>query len=89
MIICDWFTTLVNKIRSCGCSLIGLSKGQQDFGHVTENNHIYVMPTGMEETPKAALDIHCLRQGGGVDLTQMINLIPPPRGDGGARAITA
>ena len=47
------------------------------------------MPTGMEETPKAALDIHCLRRGGGVALTQMINLIPPPRGDGSARAITA
>ena len=48
-----------------------------------------VVSTGMEETPKAALDIHCLWQGGGVALTQMINLIPPPRGDGGARAITA
>ena len=23
------------------------------------------MPTGMEEAPKAALDIHCLQQGGG------------------------
>ena len=47
------------------------------------------MPTGMEETPKAALDIHCLQQGGGAALTQTINLIPPLRGDGGARAITA
>ena len=34
---------------------------------------VYVMPTGMEETPKAALDIHCLQRGGGVALTQMIN----------------
>ena len=50
---------------------------------------IYVVSTGMEETPKAALDIHCLRRGGKVALTQMINLIPPPRGDGGAWAITA
>ena len=33
----------------------------------------YVMPTGMEEAPKVALDIHCLRQGGGVALTQTIN----------------
>ena len=48
-----------------------------------------VMPTGVEETLKAALDIHCLQRGGGVTLTQTINLIPPPRGDGGARAITA
>ena len=47
------------------------------------------MPTRMEETPKVALDIHCLRGGGGAALTQTINLIPPPRGDGGARAITA
>ena len=51
--------------------------------------HIYVVPTGMEETPKAALNIHCLQQGGGVALTRRINLIPPPRGDGGARALTA
>ena len=43
----------------------------------------------MEETPKAALDIHCLQQGGGVALTQMINLIPPSRGDGSAWALTA
>ena len=50
---------------------------------------IYVVPTGMEETPKAALDIHCLQRGGGAALTQMINLIPPPRGDGGAWAIMA
>ena len=47
------------------------------------------MPTRMEEAPKAALDIHCLRRGGGAALTQMINKIPPPRGDGGAQAITA
>ena len=47
------------------------------------------MPTRMEETPKAALDIHCLQRGGRVALTQMINLIPPPRGDGSARALTA
>ena len=50
---------------------------------------IYVVPTGMEETPKAALDIHCLQRGGGAALTQTINLIHPPRGDGGARALTA
>ena len=37
-------------------------------------NHLeYVVPTGMEETPKAALDIHCLRRGGGAALTQTIN----------------
>ena len=47
------------------------------------------MPTGMEETPKVALNIHCLQQGGGAALTRTINLIPPPRGDGGARALTA
>ena len=47
------------------------------------------MPTGMEEAPKVALDIHCLQRGGRVALTQTINLIPPPRGDGGARALTA
>ena len=29
----------------------------------------WVMPTGMEETPKAALHIHCLQLGGGVALT--------------------
>ena len=48
-----------------------------------------VVPTGMEETPKVALDIHCLRRGGGAALTQTINLIPPLRGDGSAWAITA
>ena len=48
-----------------------------------------VMPTGMEEAPKVALDIHCLQQGGRAALTQTINLIPPPRGDGGAQASTA
>ena len=47
------------------------------------------MPTGMEETPKVALDIHYLQRGGGVALTQTINLIPLPRGDGGAWALTA
>ena len=47
---------------------------------------IYVVPTGMEEAPKAALNIHCLQLGGGAALTRMINLIPPLRGDGGARA---
>ena len=51
--------------------------------------YVYVMPSGMEEAPKVALDIHCLQRGGGVALTQTINLIPPPRGDGGARALTA
>ena len=50
---------------------------------------IYVVPTGMEEAPKAALNIHCLQRGGGVALTQTINLIPPPRGDGGTQALTA
>ena len=48
-----------------------------------------VVPTGMEEAPKVALNIHCLQQGGGAALTQTINLIPPPRGDGSARALTA
>ena len=47
------------------------------------------MPTGMDETPKVTLDIHCLQRGGGAALTQMINLIPPPRGDGSAWALTA
>ena len=41
--------------------------GSQDWSHV------YVVPTRMEETPKAALDIHCLQQGGGTALTQTIN----------------
>ena len=53
------------------------------------NIDIYVVPTGMEEAPKAALDIHCLQRGGGAALTQTINLIPPPRDDGGAWALTA
>ena len=48
-----------------------------------------IVPTGMEEAPKVALDIHCLWRGGGVALTQVINSIPPPRGDGSAQAITA
>ena len=47
------------------------------------------MPTRMEEAPKVAQDILCPQRGGGVALTQMINLIPPPRGDGGTRALTA
>ena len=47
------------------------------------------MPTGMEEAAKVALNIHCLQQGGRVALTRMINLIPPPRGDGGTRALMA
>ena len=47
------------------------------------------MPTGMEEAPKVALNIHCLQQGDGAALTRTINLIPPPRGDGGARALMA
>ena len=34
---------------------------------------IYVVPTRMEESPKAALDIHCLRQGVGAALTSTIN----------------
>ena len=40
----------------------------------------------MEETPKAALDI---QSGGGVALTQTINLIPLLRGDGGTWALMA
>ena len=48
-----------------------------------------VVPTRMEEAPKATLDIHCLQQGGGAALTQTINLIPPLRGDGSTRALTA
>ena len=43
----------------------------------------------MEEAPKVALNIHCLQPGGRVAFTQTINLIPPPRGDGGARALAA
>ena len=50
---------------------------------------VYVVPTGMEEAPKVALDIHCLQRGSGAALTQTINLIPPPRGDGGTQALTA
>ena len=49
----------------------------------------YVVPTGMEEAPKAALNIHYLQRGGGAALTRTINLIPPPRGDGGAQALAA
>ena len=48
-----------------------------------------VVPTRMEEAPKVAPDIHCLQRGGEVALTQTINLIPPPRGDGGTQALTA
>ena len=47
------------------------------------------MPIRMEEAPKVAPDIHYLQRGGEVALTQTINLIPPPRGDGGARALMA
>ena len=43
------------------------------FINVHETVHVYVMPTGMEEAPKVALNIHCLQQGGGVALTQTIN----------------
>ena len=57
--------------------------------HLEERSVIYVMPTGMEEAPKAALNIHCLQQGGRAALTQTINLIPPPRGDDGAQALMA
>ena len=35
--------------------------------------YIYVMPTRMEEAPKVAPDIHCLRLGGGAALTSTIN----------------
>ena len=55
-----------------------------DLTHITEDhleikliarllNQIYVVPTGMEEAPKAALNIHCLQRGGGVALTRTIN----------------
>ena len=47
------------------------------------------MPIGMEEALKVALDIHCLQRGGGAALTQTINLIPPPRGDGSTQASMA
>ena len=57
--------------------------------YVLSLSGIYVVPTGMEEAPKAALDIHCLQRGGGAALTETINLIPPLRGDGGTRALTA
>ena len=57
--------------------------------YLSKVDHLYVMPTGMEEAPKVALDIHCLQRGGRVALTQTINLIPPRRGDGGAQALMA
>ena len=41
---------------------------------------------GMEEGPKATLDIQCLQRG---SFNLDDQLIPPPRGDGSARAITA
>ena len=44
-----------------------------DTGFYHKNPNIYVVPTGMEEAPKVALDIHCLWPGGGVALTSMIN----------------
>ena len=47
-----------------------LKKSKEDIAEAID---LYVMPTGMEEAPKAALDIHCLRRGGGVALTPMIN----------------
>ena len=36
---------------------------------VKPERDIYVVPTGMEEAPKMALDIHCLQRGGGTALT--------------------
>ena len=62
---------------------------KQHLGKMCYFYNIYVVPTGMEEAPKAALNIHCLQQGGGAALTRTINAIPPPRGDGGAKALTA
>ena len=47
-----------------------LKRSEEDIAEAID---IYVVPTGMEETPKAALDIHCLWRGGGVALTQTIN----------------
>ena len=45
--------------------------------YLTLTTHIQVLSicraTGMEETPKVALDIQCLRRGGGAALTSMIN----------------
>ena len=42
--------------------------------HLTKKQpSLYVMPIGMEEAPKAALDIHCLQRGGGAALTATIN----------------
>ena len=54
--------------------------------HINQVSQVYVVPTGMEEAPKAALNIHCLQLGGGAALTRTINLIPPPRGDGSTQA---
>ena len=34
---------------------------------------IYVVPTGMEEAPKVALDIQCLQRGGRAALTSTTN----------------
>ena len=56
---------------------------------VEHDSIVYVVPTGMEEAPKAALDIRCLQRGGRAALTQTINFIPPLRGDGGTWALTA
>ena len=44
--------------------------------------------TGMEEDPGVTLDIHCLRQGGGVALTSTNNYFLHRRGSGSAWAIT-
>ena len=42
----------------------------KDTPQKTEINKPYIChATGMEETPKVALDIHCLRRGGGAALT--------------------
>ena len=44
--------------------------------------------TGMEEGPKVTLDIQCLWQGGGADLTLTNNYFIHQKGSGSARAIT-
>ena len=65
----------VSRYSISELELTGLASNISGFKHLLSKTGftVYVMPTGMEETPKAALDIHCLWRGGGVALTQTIN----------------
>ena len=61
-----------------GTPQIFFNNNTQDSGSHVSNvwfsiYSIYVVPTGMEEAPKVAPDIHCLCRGGGAALTQTIN----------------